>query len=103
MTDSVFPGPTTADGTQSAAEVLLRSLKANGVDHMFVNPGTDFAPLVEGLAASKRSKANIPEIMVIPHENCAVSMAHGYYMVAGKPQAVMVHTNVGTANTINCM
>ncbi len=102
MTDPVFPG-SSAEGTQSAAEVLLRSLKASGIDHMFVNPGTDFAPLVEGLAASKRKKADIPQLMVIPHENCAVSMAHGYYMVAGKPQAVMVHTNVGTANTINCM
>ena len=28
-------------------------------------------------------------------------MAHGAYLMTGQPQAVMVHTNVGTANTIN--
>ena len=28
-------------------------------------------------------------------------MAHGYYLATGKPQAVMVHVNVGTANAVN--
>ena len=28
-------------------------------------------------------------------------MAHGAYLMTGRPQAVMVHVNVGTANTIN--
>jgi acetolactate synthase I/II/III large subunit len=41
--------------------------------------------------------------MVVPHENAALSMAHGYTMVTGKPQAVMLHTNVGTANSINML
>ena len=35
--------------------------------------------------------------------NAAVAMAHGYTMVTGKPQAVMLHTNVGTANSINML
>ena len=39
----------------------------------------------------------------MPHENAAVGMAHGYTMVTGKPQAVMLHTNVGTANAINML
>jgi acetolactate synthase I/II/III large subunit len=100
--DSPFPSAA-QQGTDSAAEVLLRAMKAHGVDYMFVNPGTDFAPMIEGLARSKQKKADIPNVMVITHENCAVGMAHGYYMVSGKPQAVMVHTNVGTANTLNCL
>jgi acetolactate synthase-1/2/3 large subunit len=41
--------------------------------------------------------------MVIPHENCAVGMAHGYTMVTRKAQALMLHTNVGTANAINML
>ena len=41
--------------------------------------------------------------MVIPHENAAVGMAHGYTAVTGKPQAIMLHTNVGTANAINML
>jgi acetolactate synthase-1/2/3 large subunit len=102
MNESPFPSAT-MQGIESGAELLLRSLKAHGIDYMFVNPGTDFAPLIEGMAAGKRKGSDFPKPLVIPHENCAVSMAHGYYMVAGKPQAVMVHTNVGTANTLNCM
>ena len=44
-----------------------------------------------------------PRFMVVPHENAALSMAHGYTMITGKPQAVMLHTNVGTANAINML
>ena len=39
--------------------------------------------------------------MTVPHENVAMAMAHGYYRIAGKPAAVMVHVTVGTANAIN--
>ena len=39
--------------------------------------------------------------MLVPHENLAVAMAHGAYLMTGRAQAVMVHVNVGTANTIN--
>jgi acetolactate synthase-1/2/3 large subunit len=38
--------------------------------------------------------------VVVPHENAAVAMAHGYYLVTGRPQAVMVHVNVGMANAL---
>ena len=38
---------------------------------------------------------------LVPHENLAVAMAHGAYLMNGHPQAVMVHVNVGTANTLN--
>jgi acetolactate synthase-1/2/3 large subunit len=87
----------------SAAEVLLRALKAHGIDYFFANPGTDFAPIVEAFARSRKHGATVPEPMVIPHENTAVSMAHGVYMVTGQPQAVMVHTTVGTGNTLNTL
>jgi acetolactate synthase-1/2/3 large subunit len=87
----------------TAAEVLLRALKAHGIDYFFANPGTDFAPIVEDFARSRRQGAAVPEPMVIPHENTAVSMAHGVYMMTGQPQAVMVHTTVGTGNTLNTL
>ena len=41
--------------------------------------------------------------MVVPHENTAVTLAHGYTMVTGRPQAVMLHVNVGTANALNAL
>ena len=94
---------TTTSQETSAAEVLLRALKAHGIDYFFANPGTDFAPIVEAFARSRKQGAAVPAPMVIPHESAAVSMAHGVYMVTGKPQAVMVHTTVGTGNTLNTL
>lgn len=85
------------------AEEYLETLAAHGIDKLFVNPGTDFAPIVEALARSRNSNRAVPDVMVVPHENAAVAMAHGYTMVTGRPQAVMLHTNVGTANAINML
>jgi acetolactate synthase-1/2/3 large subunit len=89
--------------TRIAAEEYLDALAAHGIEHLFVNPGTDFAPIVEAYARAARTNRKVPAPMVVPHENAAVGMAHGYTMVTGKPQAVMLHTNVGTANAINML
>jgi acetolactate synthase-1/2/3 large subunit len=86
-----------------AAEDYLDALAAHDIDHLFCNPGTDFAPIVEAFARAARSNRKVPRPMVVPHENAALSMAHGYTMVTGKPQALMLHTNVGTANSINML
>jgi acetolactate synthase-1/2/3 large subunit len=86
-----------------AAEEYLEALAAHGIEHLFVNPGTDFAPIVEAYARSARTNRRVPKPMVVPHENAAVGMAHGYTMVTGRAQAVMLHTNVGTANSINML
>ena len=91
------------DKPRIAAEEYLDALAAHGIDYMFCNPGTDFAPIVEAYARSAKTNAIVPRPMVVPHENCAVGMAHGYTMVSGRPQAVMLHTNVGTANAINML
>ena len=89
--------------TRIAAEDYLEALAAHGIDHLFCNPGTDFAPIVEAFARAARTNRKVPRPMVVPHENAALSMAHGYTMVTGRPQAVMLHTNVGTANSINML
>jgi acetolactate synthase-1/2/3 large subunit len=87
----------------TAGDVLLASLRRHGIEHLFVNPGTDFPPIVEGFARAKVSRAKVPRAVLVPHENLAVAMAHGAYLVTGAPQAVMVHVNVGTANTVNML
>ena len=89
--------------TRIAAEEYLDALAAQGIEHLFVNPGTDFAPIVEAYARAARTNRPVPKPMVVPHENAAVGMAHGYTMVTGRAQAVMLHTNVGTANSINML
>lgn len=82
----------------TAGGALLRRLKALGIDHVFCNSGTDFPPIIEGLAEAKATGVALPRMLTIPHEHAAVSMAHGYYQMTGRGQAVMLHTNVGLAN-----
>jgi acetolactate synthase-1/2/3 large subunit len=94
------PNPPGGRG-QIAAEAFLRALADHGTDYFFANPGTDFPPIVEAFSRAKKTNAKVPKPVLVPHENLAVSMAHGAYLMTGRPQAVMVHVNVGTANTIN--
>jgi acetolactate synthase-1/2/3 large subunit len=84
----------------SVAEGLLRALKRRGIDYVLANAGTDFAPVIEGLVRLGARREAIPRFITVPHENLAMAMAHGYYQVAGKPAAVMVHVTVGTGNTV---
>ena len=85
--------------TVTGAEALLLSLKANGIDYLFANAGSDFAPVIEAYAAYENTAA-LPAPVICPHENVAVGMAHGFYLAAGRPQSVMVHVNVGLANAV---
>jgi acetolactate synthase I/II/III large subunit len=103
MPSKTQPQPQTSAAMPTAGDVLLSSLHRHGVPNLFVNPGTDFPPIVEGLARAKESGAQVPRAVLVPHENLAVAMAHGAYLVTGAPQAVMVHVNVGTANTVNML
>ena len=97
---AVSPTPR-GDRPAIAAEAFLRALADHGVDYFFANPGTDFPPIVEAFGRAKKTNAKVPKPVLVPHENLAVAMAHGAYLMTGRPQAVMVHVNVGTANTIN--
>ena len=87
----------------TAGDILLASLRSHGIEYFFANPGTDFPAIVEGFARAKLTGAKVPRSVLVPHENLAVAMAHGAYLMTGAPQAVMVHVNVGTANTINLL
>ncbi|WP_417607431.1 thiamine pyrophosphate-requiring protein [Primorskyibacter flagellatus] len=82
----------------TAGGAIFPRLKALGVDYVFANSGTDFPPIIEGLAEAAAQGEDLPQAVVIPHEHAAMGMAHGYYLVSGRPQAVMMHTNVGLAN-----
>ncbi|MBV8790473.1 MAG: thiamine pyrophosphate-requiring protein [Pseudolabrys sp.] len=95
------PTPSSSARGPIAAEAFLRALADHGVDYFFANPGTDFPPVVEAFSRAKKTNAKVPKPVLVPHENLAVAMAHGAYLMTGRPQAVMVHVNVGTANTIN--
>ena len=90
----------TAGEIQTVAEAYLTLLKARGVDWLFANAGTDFAPVIEAFSRGATAGLAMPEPLAAPHETVAVGMAHGYYLASGRPQAVMVHVNVGMANAL---
>ena len=85
----------------TAADAYLGLLAARGVDYLFANGGTDFAPVVEAYAKGRALGWRMPEAVITPHENLGVAMAQGYTMITGRGQAMMVHVGVGTANALN--
>jgi acetolactate synthase-1/2/3 large subunit len=86
---------------ETAAELYLGLLAAREIDYLFANGGTDFAPLVEAYAKGRALGWRMPAPVIVPHENLGVAMAHGVAMITGRPQAMMVHVGVGTANAVN--
>ena len=86
---------------ETTGQAYLELLRERGIEYFFANAGTDFAPLIDAFARFAEQGKTTPKPITVPHENAAVAMAHGYYMITGKPQVVMVHVNVGTGNAIN--
>jgi acetolactate synthase I/II/III large subunit len=87
----------------STANYLLEGLTEIGVDYLFSNFGTDHAPLIEAMAHRRRRGEATPKVVRCPHENTAAHMAGGYALVTGRGQGVLVHVDVGTANSANAM
>ena len=85
---------------ESTAEAYLELLAARGVEYLFANAGTDFAPLIEAYAKRGAQGQAAPRPITVPHEIPAVAMAHGYAMITGRAQAVMVHVIVGAGNAV---
>jgi len=84
----------------SVAEAYLALLAERGIEYLFANAGTDFAPIVEAYAKVAHSGLPTPKPLLATHENLAMSMAHGYAAASGRVPAVMVHVSVGTANAL---
>src|ERR1700731_3871095 len=84
----------------SVAEAYLALLAERGVEYLFANAGTDFAPIVEAYAKAAHTGMPAPKPLIATHENLALSMAHGYAVASGRGPAGMGHVSVGTANAI---
>ncbi|GAB3618188.1 thiamine pyrophosphate-requiring protein [Okibacterium endophyticum] len=82
----------------SAAALLVEALREAGVRYLFANFGSDHPAIIEALAADRERGIETPAVIICPHEYSALSAAHGYAAVTGEPQAVFIHTDVGTAN-----
>lgn len=76
---------------------FFESLGEAGISHVFVNLGSDHPSIIEAMVKGQREKsANFPRIITCPNEMVAMSMADGYARLTNKPQAVIVHVDVGT-------
>lgn len=82
----------------SVADGLMSLLNQRGVDYFFSNSGTDFTPIADALARYSKDPDFKLKTVVAPHENTAIAMAHGHYLISGHPQVTMAHVSVGTAN-----
>lgn len=82
----------------TVAHGLVALLNKRGIEYFFSNSGTDFTPIIDGLARYEGDPEFKLKTVIAPHENTSIAMAHGYYLLSGKPACVMGHVNVGTAN-----
>ena len=82
----------------TAASAFMEALCEAGVSYVFVNLGSDHPAFIEDWARARLEGRKYPQIIVCPHEMIALSAAHTYAQVTGKPQAVIVHVDCGTQN-----
>ena len=75
------------------SDVMAEMLRRLDIKYAIINPGSTFRGLHDSIVNYLGN--NNPEIILCTHEGIAVSMAHGYGKVAGKPVAAMVHNVVG--------
>jgi acetolactate synthase-1/2/3 large subunit len=80
------------------AEAFVRALVAQGVDLLCLNPGTDTFPIQEALSKLEQLGEPVPRTVLCLFEVVALAAAHGYYAATARPQAVLVHVDVGTQN-----
>lgn len=86
-----------SSGTYTTAFALFEALWDTGISTCFVNVGSDHPSIIEAIVRGKRERPKSwPKFITCPSEITAISMADGYARVSGKPQAVVVHVDVGT-------
>lgn len=77
------------------AEAFIELLNANGVDYIFLSPGSDLVAIQEAIAKFKSRGKRTPEVILSLDESVGMAAAHGYFMISGRPQVVLVHVDLG--------
>lgn len=83
---------------RTCAEELLYALGRCGVDVLFLNAGSDSAPVQEAALVLADQGVPFPRIVASTFESVSLAAAHGYWQVTRRPQAVWVHVDAGTQN-----
>jgi acetolactate synthase-1/2/3 large subunit len=83
---------------KTTAEHLVYLLAAHGVEYLFLNPGTDSAPVQEAVYALQDAGVATPTVLMSTFESVSLAAAHAYWKLTGRPQAIFVHVDAGTQN-----
>lgn len=90
------PAPALLPGSYGAqrygSDVIVDLLRGFGIPYAALNPGATYRGLHDSIV---NYGGNRPEMILCTHEEVAVSMAHGYAKVTGRPMAAIVHDVVG--------
>jgi acetolactate synthase-1/2/3 large subunit len=92
------PGAGQRIAVDTAADALIEALRASGIEVIFANLGTDHPSLIETFAKFRALGRPAPRVLLCPHEIAALSAAHGFAQATGRPQALIIHVDAGTAN-----
>ncbi|MBX3435146.1 MAG: thiamine pyrophosphate-binding protein [Pirellulales bacterium] len=91
--------PTTIAATaKTGHEAVVEQLLADGLDHMFGNPGT----VEEGFLDALRLYPQMKYVLTL-QESVAVLAADGYARATGKPALVQIHSTPGLGNAIGAL
>ena len=83
---------------KTTAEHLVYLLGAHGIEYLFLNPGTDTAPLQEAVYTLADAGLPVPTVLLSTFESVSLAAAHAYWNMTGRPQALFVHVDAGTQN-----
>ena len=79
-----------------SGEALIDILNAHGVGKIFINPGFEFIDVLSSVASARVEGRKSPQLVLCLDESVTAAAAYGNYMVTGKPQVVMVHSELGS-------
>jgi acetolactate synthase-1/2/3 large subunit len=74
------------------SDVIVDLIKRYGFPYITMNPGASFRGLHDSLVNYGGGE---PPMLLCPHEEIAVQIAHGYAKASGRPMAVILHDLVG--------
>ncbi|HYM70520.1 MAG TPA: thiamine pyrophosphate-binding protein [bacterium] len=89
-------GPGRAQMT--GAEALIKAVEAEGVRHVFGNPGTIEIDILDAIGQTP----SLTYVLGL-HEEAAMAMADGYARATGRPSFANLHAMVGTANGMGAL
>ena len=81
--------------TMTGAEMVIRALHDQGVEHIFGYPGGAVLPIYDALFHQDKVRH-----VLVRHEQGAVHAAEGYARSSGKPGVVLVTSGPGATNAI---